>query len=861
VARFRPPVTDEEFSDQPVFVVRPGDNSNAIDSGVAENATVESQDGRWTFEFDTVFSEEANQQVVYDRIGRPAVQDVLAGYNGTILTYGQTGSGKTFTLFGPSFTEPEARGIAPRSAEQLVQECLKSQSELEQTSIHCTFLEIYRERMRDLLHPSNHSLRIKEIPQRGLVVDGLTEDDISSTADVFKALNAGNAWRSVAATRQNQYSSRSHAIFTLYVSRRSISGGDVRERSGKLSLVDLAGSERVSRSHSVGETLEEAKKINSSLTALGKVIDALVERRGHIPYRDSTLTRVLEEALGGNSRTTLLVAASACAQYLDETVCSLRFAARAQKVSNFAHVNFVYTAEELLPMVSQLQRELAAARRELADQRVSSKSLTAPRPRARTSSTCSTEDMKATDAKDTLIRVPLPKCIERDTSTLSTAFSRHSTLSQSAESPRSEQSSPTAPPSDMRCLDDLDEAAHVLSAPPADVLAQSAVETLRCLEEMLLAQEEALEKAQLLTQGREARPSRSTTSSDPLSQLSQSPVSPASRKTATEAGSDVDPKDLRVHSIPGSAWSPAAEGENAFAQRWRCLRHAVEARALRWRLQREHHRTESLQYELDLRNRYTSDLERRLEAAQAELTLLRTQASPGPGGAKQPDSPTKRRLKASRSVPRFAAPAEAKPTEALPMTQSKSLGFCMEAGSDQPSGPADSPTKRRLKASRSVPRFAPTSPTEAATTSTSLISCESSSSNSDQLRALREAQCALRGENLELKQEAAQRDRQIAALAADQAASEVRIAALRHESGVKDAMLACLRKETWQAAEACDEELQKLLAAVTMPLLSALKAPLSSPTPPLSVAAPSIVVSRRPSACRSPVLRPGEGPQ
>ncbi|CAE8675600.1 unnamed protein product, partial [Polarella glacialis] len=134
------------------------------------------------------------------------------------------------------------------------------------------------------------------------------------------------------------------------VQRRSCSGEDDREVMGKLSLVDLAGSERVCRSQSVGETLEEAKKINASLTALGKVIDALAERRAHVPYRDSTLTRVLEEALGGNSQTTLLVAASACVQHQDETVCSLRFATRAQKVMTCPHQNVVYSPEELLPM-------------------------------------------------------------------------------------------------------------------------------------------------------------------------------------------------------------------------------------------------------------------------------------------------------------------------------------------------------------------------------------------------------------------------------------------------------------------------------------------------------------------------------
>eukprot|EP00434_Breviolum_minutum_P015980 symbB.v1.2.014087.t1/scaffold1016.1/size143805/5 len=205
--------------------------------------------------------------------------------------YGQTGSGKTFSLFG-RLTHPELRGLAPRAAEDLVQQCLSSDTE--ESSIQCSFLEIYRERMRDLLHPSNQSLRIKEIPHHGLMVDGLTQDNINSSGDILKTLDTGNAWRSVAATRQNQYSSRSHAIFTLYVSRRSLT--DSRERTAKLSLVDLAGSERVSRSHCVGETLEEAKKINASLTALGKVIDALVERRTHVPVKVTLLDVYVEGA-------------------------------------------------------------------------------------------------------------------------------------------------------------------------------------------------------------------------------------------------------------------------------------------------------------------------------------------------------------------------------------------------------------------------------------------------------------------------------------------------------------------------------------------------------------------------------------
>lgn len=246
----------------------------------------------------------------------------------------------------------------------------------------------------------------------------------------------------------------------------------------------------------MGETLEEAKKINASLTALGKVIDALVERRTHVPYRDSTLTRVLEEALGGNSRTTLLVTASACSQYLDETVCSLRFAARAQKVRNSAHVNFVYSAEELWPLVAQLQKDLAQARRELH----ASKWLV-PR-RSSTASSAKFRRESTEESKEELI-LQVPK--DAKDASVSTGMSRLSTLS--AESPRSE-SSPSAP-SDLRCEDEGHEAPSTPMLRPvpnmwqgkgaasADVL-QVALETVRTLEQVLLSQEEALEKAKLL---------------------------------------------------------------------------------------------------------------------------------------------------------------------------------------------------------------------------------------------------------------------------------------------------------------------------------------------------------------------------
>jgi len=586
------------------------------------------------------------------------------------------------------------------------------------------------------------------------MVDGLTQDNISSSGDILKTLDTGNAWRSVAATRQNQYSSRSHAIFTLYVSRRSLT--DSRERTAKLSLVDLAGSERVSRSHCVGETLEEAKKINASLTALGKVIDALVERRTHVPYRDSTLTRVLEEALGGNSRTTLLVTASACSQYLDETVCSLRFAARAQKVRNSAHVNFVYSTEELWPLVAQLQKDLAQARRELSGYNSKRRGMVS---KERRSSSIVSDTM---ESKEDLILNP-----KAPDASWSTGMSRNSTLS--VESPRSE-SSPSVP-SDLRMEDE--ESASPVRCPPApclkqksEVVLQAALDAVQSLQQVLLAQEEVLEKAKVL------RPEAL------LAQGCEGSLPSPTEASVLQKDMDADAKD-KIKFLPNSS---GESDSNTCAERWRLLRSTAESHALRWRLQRERCRSASLQEEVDLRILHSTDLQRQLEAAHAELALLK-------GGAS---------------------------------------AVAATAASPTPSTPSPRRRTSALMKSKSMVKMQ----------STPSLQLESSPRHGDQLRALREAQCALRGENLELKQELAQKEQQMAALSADLASARLNVRAKSHEANVKDALLSCLQKEAYQVSEQCDEELQKLIAAVATPLLAAVALKNPGPVPPL---APSMV--------------------
>jgi len=222
------------------------------------------------------------------------------------------------------------------------------------------FFEVYLERVRDFLNPKTQSPHLKEGPGG---VEGLTYKEINTAAEAMQILRLGLRLRVAANTSLNEHSSRSHAIFSLMLRQQQPSG----IRQCKLTLVDLAGSEKVRKSGSVGGMLEEAKKINSSLSALGHVIEALSDRRQHIPYRDSRLTRLLEESLGGNCRTTLLVACSSSEIHASETLSSLRFAVRARKIENSVGLpvngNSVFSSQ---PSGRQLERRIAQLRRELA---------------------------------------------------------------------------------------------------------------------------------------------------------------------------------------------------------------------------------------------------------------------------------------------------------------------------------------------------------------------------------------------------------------------------------------------------------------------------------------------------------------
>lgn len=296
------------------------------------------------------------QSDIFDFSIRSTVDDILNGYNGTVFAYGQTGAGKSYTMMGSEIDDDECAGVIPRIVEQIFASIMSSPSTIEYT-VRVSYMEIYMERIRDLLAPQNDNLPVHEEKSRGVYVKGLLEVYVSSVQEVFEVMRRGGNARAVAATNMNQESSRSHSIFVITITQKNVETGSAK--SGQLFLVDLAGSEKVGKTGASGQTLEEAKKINKSLSALGMVINALTDgRSSHIPYRDSKLTRILQESLGGNSRTTLIINCSPSSYNDAETLSTLRFGTRAKAIKNKAKVNAELSPGELKSLLSKAKGQI-----------------------------------------------------------------------------------------------------------------------------------------------------------------------------------------------------------------------------------------------------------------------------------------------------------------------------------------------------------------------------------------------------------------------------------------------------------------------------------------------------------------------
>ncbi|XP_035466707.1 kinesin-like protein KIF6 isoform X4 [Scophthalmus maximus] len=321
----------------------------------------------YKFRFQKVFDRAVKQEEIFQNIAKPVADSVLAGYNGTIFAYGQTGSGKTFTITGGAERYSD-RGIIPRTLSYLY-ECFSQDSSMVYT-IHISYLEIYNEMGYDLLDSRNEASRLEDLPRVAIMEDSdqnihLRNLSLQQSANEEEALNLlflGDTNRMIAETPMNQASTRSHCVFTVHVCRRE--PGSATVRRSKLHLVDLAGSDRVSKTGLNGQLLTEAKYINLSLHYLEQVIIALSEKnRSHIPYRNSVLTSVLRDSLGGNCMTTMIATMAVDKRNLDESISTCRFAQRVALIKNEAILN-----EELDPalLIARLKREIESLKEELA---------------------------------------------------------------------------------------------------------------------------------------------------------------------------------------------------------------------------------------------------------------------------------------------------------------------------------------------------------------------------------------------------------------------------------------------------------------------------------------------------------------
>ncbi|XP_053500139.1 kinesin-like protein KIF3B isoform X3 [Ictalurus furcatus] len=313
------------------------------------------------FTFDSVYDWNSKQVDLYDETFRPLVDSVLLGFNGTIFAYGQTGTGKTYTMEGVR-NDPEKRGVIPNSFEHIFTHISRSQNQ--QYLVRASYLEIYQEEIRDLLaKDQSRRLELKERPDTGVYVKDLSSFVTKSVREIEHVMNVGNQNRSVGSTNMNEHSSRSHAIFVITIECSELGpDGENHIRVGKLNLVDLAGSERQTKTGAQGERLKEATKINLSLSALGNVISALVDGKStHIPYRDSKLTRLLQDSLGGNARTVMVANIGPASYNVEETLTTLRYSNRAKNIKNKPRIN----EDPKDALLREFQEEIARLKQQL----------------------------------------------------------------------------------------------------------------------------------------------------------------------------------------------------------------------------------------------------------------------------------------------------------------------------------------------------------------------------------------------------------------------------------------------------------------------------------------------------------------
>jgi len=316
------------------------------------------------FTFDQVYGPNTKQSDFYEQTGYAIVENVMDGYNGTIFAYGQTGTGKTHTMVGPDGDE-EQHGVIPRTFHHIFRNINSTPNK--KFLVRASYLEIYNEEIRDLLSKNpKEKHELKDHPDGGVMVKDLSNLVVKDANGLRQVMEAGIKNRSVASTLMNSESSRSHSIFTITIETAEKFENDDKDhiRVGKMNMVDLAGSERQSKTGATGETLKEATKINMSLSALGNVISALVDSKTNfIPYRDSKLTRLLQDSLGGNTKTVMCACIGPVDYNYDETLSTLRYAYRAKNIKNKPRIN----EDPKDAMIREFQDEITRLKMKLAE--------------------------------------------------------------------------------------------------------------------------------------------------------------------------------------------------------------------------------------------------------------------------------------------------------------------------------------------------------------------------------------------------------------------------------------------------------------------------------------------------------------
>ncbi|XP_048214211.1 kinesin-like protein KIF14 [Perognathus longimembris pacificus] len=346
-----------------------------------EEITVEHPDTRqvYTFSYDVSFwsfderhPRYASQTAVYERLAAPLLEGAFEGFNTCLFAYGQTGSGKSYTMMGFS----EELGIIPRFCEDLFAQVAKKQTQEVSYHLEMSFFEVYNEKIHDLLvckgehGQRKQPLRVREHPMSGPYVEGLSMNVVNSYSDIQSWLELGNKQRATAATGMNDKSSRSHSVLALVMTQTKtefVEGEEHDHRiTSRINLIDLAGSERCSTAQTSGDRLKEGVSINKSLLTLGKVISALSEqanrRRVFVPYRESVLTWLLKESLGGNSKTAMIATVSPASSNLEETLSTLRYASQARLIVNVAKVNEDVNAKLIRELKAEIEKLKAAQR-------------------------------------------------------------------------------------------------------------------------------------------------------------------------------------------------------------------------------------------------------------------------------------------------------------------------------------------------------------------------------------------------------------------------------------------------------------------------------------------------------------------